>query len=204
MKTPVTKEMKKQVRFVLTLIISCVIMFVIIIGNIIHLVVLYNKEPEVITKTQTQVQVVEKPVEVIVEKEVEVNKPRNYSYDELYCMAVVIYNEAGSSQCTDQQREYVGYVVLNRVKDSRYPNTIREVLQQSGQYEGLGDAGVNFAPRSSNSSEAKALERAWKIAKQVLENRDNIPIPVNVVFQAEFKQGSGVYKQIGNTFFCYA
>lgn len=119
-------------------------------------------------------------------------------------MAVVIYNEAGGSASTDEEREYVGYVVLNRVNDSRYPDSIRGVLEQPGQYYGMGSKGVHFAKRSSNPNEAYALERAWDTAKKVLENRNDIPIPKNVVFQAEFKQGIGVYKQIGTTYFCYA
>ena len=192
------QELKKQVRFVLVLMLACVIMFGVIVFNIIHIIKLNNKEPEIITKTQVQTQVVEKPVEVVVE----VEKELNYTYDELYCLAVAIYNEAGSNSCTDQQREYVGYVILNRVNDSRFPNTIRGVLEQPGQYEGLGTKGVSFAKRASNSTESKALERAWSTAQKVLENRNNIPIPSNVVFQAEFKQGKSVYKKIGNTYFC--
>jgi spore germination cell wall hydrolase CwlJ-like protein len=191
-------KIKRQVQFVLALILLCVIMLGIIIFNIIHIVKLKNKEPEIITKTQVQTQVVEKPVEVIVE----IEKEPNYTYDELYCMAVAIYNEAGGNNCTDQHREYVGYVILNRINNSRFPDTIREVLEQPGQYESLGEKGINFTKRASCDTEAEALERAWNIAKKVLENRNNIPIPKNVVFQAEFQQGVSVYTKIGNTYFC--
>lgn len=127
-----------------------------------------------------------------------------FTLDEIYCMAVVIYNEAGSDLCTDEMRELVGYVVLNRVNDPRYPNTIREVLEQPGQYVSLGSKGVYFANRSQKEGEAHAIERAYQIAEKVLRNRDNIPVPANVLFQAEFKQGIGVYKQIDRMYFCYA
>ena len=150
-------------------------------------------------------------IETAVEAEIEETIPVQltpveplYTDDELYCMAVVIYNEAGGNASTDEARELVGYVVLNRVNDPRFPDTIRGVLEQPGQYAGLGTNGVYFAPRASNSTEAQAIDRAYAIARKVLENRDNIPIPNNVVFQAEFVQGIGVYKQVGNTFFCYA
>lgn len=126
-----------------------------------------------------------------------------YTKDELFCMAAVIYNEAGADACSDEHRALVGYVVLNRVNDSRYPNSIRGVLEQRGQYLGMGN-GVEFAKRYTNPGEKHAVERAYRIAREVLENRNNIPIPENVVFQAEFKQGAGVYKHIGNTYFCYA
>lgn len=189
-------KIKRQVQFVLALVLLCFIMFGIIVFNIIHIVKLNNKEPEIITKTQ--VQVVEQPIEKIVE----VEKTLNYTYDELYCLAVVIYNEAGSNSITDQQREYVGYVVLNRVNNPNYPNTIREVITQKGQYQGLWNNGVYFANRGDSTAEIQAKEKAWNTAQKVLENRDNIPIPANVVFQAEFKQGISVYKKIGNTYFC--
>lgn len=126
-----------------------------------------------------------------------------YTVDELYCMAAVIYNEAGGDSCTDEHRELVGYVVLNRVNDSRYFDSIREVLEQRGQYAGM-ENGVVFAERHTKPEEAHAFERAYVTARKVLENRNNIPIPANVLFQSEFAQGTGVYKHLGNTYFCYA
>lgn len=126
-----------------------------------------------------------------------------YTEDELFCLAAVIYNEAGADMCTDEQRRLVGYVVLNRANDPRFPDSIREVLEQPGQYAGMG-SGVKFSKRSAYPEEAHAVERAYMIAQELLENRNDIPVPENVVFQAEFEQGIGVYKQIGNTYFCYA
>lgn len=126
-----------------------------------------------------------------------------YTDDELFCMAAVIYNEAGGNKCSDEHRALVGYVVLNRVNDPRFPDSIREVLEQRGQYAYMSK-GVRFAKRHTNPGEKRAVERAYRIAREVLENRNNIPIPANVVFQAEFKQGIGVYKHLGNTYFCYA
>lgn len=134
----------------------------------------------------------------------EIKEEPPYTEDELYCMAVVIYNEAGSDYCSDELRELVGYVVLNRVNDPRYPGTIRGVLEQPGQYKGLGSKGVYFPERSFKEGEAHAVIRAYEAARKVLENRNDIPIPENVVFQAEFRQGTGTYKQIGRMYFCYA
>ena len=183
----------------------CVVMITMLIvginDNIVAIQELRSEAATIEPSGQSEPIVIEK--EVIKEVIVEVEKKPNYTYDELYCMAVVIYNEAGGNSSTDEERELVGYVVLNRVNSARYPNTIREVLEQPGQYQGLGNNGVHFAKRSSNAIEAKALDRAWETAKTVLNNRNNIPIPDNVVFQSEFKQGTGVYKQIGNTYFCY-
>ena len=50
------------------------------------------------------------------------------SQPELFCLAQNIYYEARGSSRADQMG--VSDVVLNRVKDSRYPNTICEVVYQ--------------------------------------------------------------------------
>lgn len=189
----------KQLSFVAFILMVCIGLIITLIVNAFTIKTLKKQQDadsaEVIANVET----------VVVEKEVvvEVEKELNYTYDELYCMAVVIYNEAGGNACADEHRELVGYVVLNRVKDSRFPNTIRGVLQQNGQYEGISKNGVYFAKRGNSQLELQALERAWVTAKKVLENRDNIPIPENVVFQAEFTQGTGLYKKLRNTYFCY-
>ena len=190
------QQVIKQLGFVTCLILICATLIVMLLISL-------NKHTNVSTNVVTKVETVVVEKEVQKEVVVEITKEPNYTYDELYCMAVVIYNEAGSNACSDEQREYVGYVVLNRVKDSRYPDNIRGVLEQPGQYEGLGKNGIKFANRGNSELELRALERAWDTAKRVLENRDNNPLPENVIFQAQFKQGSGIYKQIGNTYFCY-
>lgn len=125
-----------------------------------------------------------------------------YTDDELFCLAAVIYNEAGSDFISDEHQEMVGYVVLNRVNHPAYPNSIREVIEQPGQYSGMSK-GVHFFQRGNSQAEENAKARAYEAARRVLENRNNIPIPANVVYQAQGKQGSGVYKKLGNTYFCY-
>lgn len=57
-----------------------------------------------------------------------------YSYEqepEAWCLAQNIYYEARGSNLADQVA--VADVVLNRVKDTRYPNTICEVVRQGKQ-----------------------------------------------------------------------
>ncbi len=123
-----------------------------------------------------------------------------YSKDDLFCMAAVIYNEAGGNACSDTHRILVGNVVLNRVRDSRFPNTIRKVVQQKGQYSAMS-RGVKFASRSKYLCEKVAVARAYRIAKIVLDGKQIAP--KKVVFQSQFKQGRGVWKKVGNTYFCY-
>jgi len=47
----------------------------------------------------------------------------------LMCMAVNIYHEAGNQSMIGQMA--VGQVVLNRVEDSRFPDTVCEVVKQA-------------------------------------------------------------------------
>ena len=53
------------------------------------------------------------------------------NYPQHYCMALNIYYEARGSNLADKAA--VADVVLNRVNDSRYPNTICEVVKQGEQ-----------------------------------------------------------------------
>ena len=53
------------------------------------------------------------------------------SYPEHYCLALNIYFESRGSNLADKAA--VADVVLNRVKDSRYPNTVCEVVKQGKQ-----------------------------------------------------------------------
>lgn len=110
---------------------------------------------------------------------------------ELYLMAHLIYAEAGSSMCSDDMQLYVGSVALNRVNSPCFPDTLKEVIYQKGQYACTWDGNFEKEPDA----------RAWRNASIVLVNGSLLPD--NVVYQAEFKQGSGVHCQIGNMYFCY-
>ena len=99
--------------------------------------------------------------------------------------------EAGASWCTDEMIYYVGSVVLNRVESEHYPDTIEGVIFDKGQYACTWDGNYDKEP----------TQRCYEIAEDLLLNGS--VLPKNVVFQAGFKQGSGVYKQVQNMYFCY-
>jgi hypothetical protein len=87
-------------------------------------------------------------------------------------------------------------VVLNRVADDRFPDTISEVVFQEGQYSPTWDGAYYNEP----------TEAAQKVAKRLLE--EGTAIDASVVWQAEFPQGNGVYDTIESPFgttmyFCY-
>ena len=81
---------------------------------------------------------------------------------------------------------YVGQVILNRVYDRRYPNTIRGVIGQPGQYVN----GIRSSP-----------EPCYAAADAVLSGQ--VAMPRNVIYQAQFQQGSGVWKYLEDEYFCY-
>jgi len=103
----------------------------------------------------------------------------------------IIFAEAGSDAITDEHQLAVGSVVLNRIADGRFPNTMKEVIFQKGQYACTWDGNYYKTPN----------ERAIKNAKFLLENGSTIP--KNVVWQSQCKQGRGVWKKIQNHYFCY-
>lgn len=126
----------------------------------------------------------------------ELKKPK-YTAEELDLLSRIIYAEAGSSYIPDWVQQMVGSVVLNRVASSRYPNTIRDVIYQPGQY----------SPTWSGSIYNTPDERTVANARYLLENGS--VAPANVLYQAGFRQGSGVYQTYttpsGYTeYFCYS
>lgn len=115
----------------------------------------------------------------------------DYSYDEVEMLAHLINGEAGADWCSDTTRYYVGSVVINRVNSYEFPNSIARVIYQSGQYACTWDGNFDRTPS----------QRCYEIAKDLLENGSWLPN--NVVFQANFEQGSGVYDYIDGIYFCY-
>lgn len=123
---------------------------------------------------------------------VEVKPYMDYTEEDLYLLAHIVNAEAGGANyISDTCVAGVGSVVLNRVRDPRFPNTIKEVLWQPGQYYNGWHGAITMEPS----------ERSWEIAQELL---DNGPIfPKEVVWQANFTQGAGVYLYTDRMYFCY-
>lgn len=108
-----------------------------------------------------------------------------------YLLARLVYAEAGNK--TDEHQQSVASVVLNRMHSDKFPNSIDEVIYQRNplQYACVEDGNLDKIPS----------ERAIKNAYYIWDNGSILP--ENVLYQAEFMQGSGLYKKIDNTYFCY-
>ena len=108
-------------------------------------------------------------------------------------LACVIYQEAGGDEASDETRYMVGDVVLNRVADERFPNTIEEVLTQKQQYGRFYWTGIVWPERAKNPGEAAAVERAYRIAYDLLTDAHHSELYDNgYIWQAEFKQGHDI------------
>lgn len=105
-------------------------------------------------------------------------------------LACGIYQEAGGDECSDECRIDVGDVMLNRVTDPRFPNTLEGVLTAPGQYGRFSKTGIVWPSRASNPGEAAAVERAYRIARQLLSGNHGELWGQGYVWQAEFEQGT--------------
>lgn len=119
----------------------------------------------------------------------EIIENKKYTDEDLYVLSHVIYAEAGN--CSREMQIGVGSVVLNRVKDERFPNTIKDVVFQKGQYACTWDGNYEKEPN----------QESIDIAIELLENGSQYPD--YVIWQASFKQGDSIYKQVENIYFCY-
>ena len=137
--------------------------------------------------------------EVYVE-ELEIIEKPGYTEEELEILALIVYQEAGGDACSDETRLMVGTVVLNRVADDRYPNTIKEVALQRAQYGRLYWTGLVWPERAELPQEAHAVARAYEIAERLLEGER--ALPEDVIFQAEFVQGTEVVAERDGLYFC--
>lgn len=64
-------------------------------------------------------------------------------YDDLGLLAVIVYAEAGNQDL--RGKELVADVVLNRLDDPRFPNTISEVIFQPNQFSTATDSIITRA-----------------------------------------------------------
>jgi len=107
--------------------------------------------------------------------------------DNLFWLALTIQHEAGSDWICDEHQLWVGNVVLNRVGHPRFPGTtIFDIVHQRGQYPWAGQSW----------SRIPISERAFANAQRLLNGERFAP--ANVVFQAQFPQGTHTYR----TFTC--
>ena len=141
------------------------------------------------------------PVMITIAEPIEYPLPEpTYTEDELDMLAALIYCEAGADSCEDTTRIAIGNVVLNRVADSRFPDTIEAVLTAPRQWGTMSKTGAVFPARASQQSEAHAVERAYDCARRVFDGER--VVSEAVVWAAEFRQGSVCELEQDGFYFC--
>ena len=71
--------------------------------------------------------------------------------EDLYLLANIIYCEAGGEPYVGKVA--VGNVVMNRVKSSKYPDTIKGVVYDSGQFSPVSDGNLKRALKHNKANE---------------------------------------------------
>ena len=102
-------------------------------------------------------------------------------------LAQVIYHE---NYCNGEtMMYYTGAVVMNRVHSKGFPNSIKEVLYQDHPRQ-YGTTHKFFT--------VKIPQNVYQLAIKVAKGTPDVP--KNVIYQATFPQGSGVWKAIPSSY----
>ena len=74
-------------------------------------------------------------------------------------LARAIYGEARGESYTGQVA--VGAVIMNRVRSSKFPNTIAGVIYQSGAFDAVSDGQINMQPDATAKKAAQDALNGW-------------------------------------------
>ena len=102
-----------------------------------------------------------------------------YTESELRYMTSIIYCEARGESYAGQKA--VGIVVMNRVRSDEFPNTIKKVIYQKGQFSpvrnGSLDRALNIYDRQNEKGVFKGeMKSCYKAAIEVLEGSTTIKV----------------------------
>lgn len=140
-------------------------------------------ETEVITEP-------EPAFEVVIKKKIEQEGEEMNILDDIDLLADVVEAEAGN-QSTLGKRLVVD-VILNRIDDPRFPNTLREVLLQPHQFSVVESGAIRSVTPTQDTWDAIHLEWGWRISREVL------------YFQTGgFPEYATPYERVGDHYFGY-
>ena len=93
---------------------------------------------------------------------------------ELMLLAAMIYCEAGNQGWEGQTA--VGYVIMNRVRSSLYPNSLEAVLRQSRQFEPAGSGRFDLVLKAEQDPDIPNIvtDSCWNAAKAVINGTSNV------------------------------
>ena len=115
-----------------------------------------------------------------------------YTEEDLWYMSHTVQAEAG--YCEREMQEGVASVIMNRVNSDLFPDSVMECILQPGQYS-----------TASYLASHEPTEQVIEVCKDILENGSKFP--PEVVWQANFPQGNGIYQTLSTSYstmyFCY-
>ncbi len=82
-----------------------------------------------------------------------------YNSNNRYLLAKIVYAEARGESYTGQVA--IAAVVLNRVKDSRFPNTVSGVIYQPWAFTAVNDGQINLEPNQKAYQAADDALNGW-------------------------------------------
>lgn len=142
-----------------------------------------QSNPVVPTESQQDNQT--EPTQMSTSEEVTIPEPisvYDYTEEELDLLARLIYSEGGIESYDTQLK--IGSVVMNRVDDPYFPNTIREVIYQKNQFS------VTFTKINGVIMiDRPADEEAKKAALEVLTYGSVLPPKVQVFYEKSITTG---------------
>lgn len=127
-------------------------------------------------------------------------RTKEVDFDDLYLLARLVESEAGNESY--ETKLMVASVVMNRVADSRFPNSIREVIYQKGQFE-VTARKVNGVLMIDREPSLDSL----RVANDILNKGSILPSNVLVFYTKGVDEGWVTSRTIhlisGNTVFAY-
>lgn len=87
------------------------------------------------------------------------NTASSTNSNDINLLARIIYAESRGEPYSGQVA--VGAVVLNRVRNSSFPNTIAGVIYQSGAFDAVSDGQINYTPNSTAKKAAQDAMNGW-------------------------------------------
>ena len=109
-------------------------------------------------------------------------RTKEIDFDDLYLLARLVESEAGNESY--ETKMMVASVVMNRVADSRFPNTIKEVVYQKGQFE-VTSRKVNGVLMIDREPSLDSL----RVANDILNKGSILPSNVLVFYQKGVDEG---------------
>lgn len=129
--------------------------------------------------------------EMAVEEEIEVEVVEEPQIDPdmfFWLSHVIMAEEEGACYLN---KLLCGLVVINRINDNEFPDSIQEVIFAPGQYASATDGRIWLEPS----------EEVIKATTEILSGNCSVSLPDDVVYQSEQPLGSGVYLHVENQYY---